>query len=417
MFRNIILITVLIANISLAQVISTTKIQKAEGIGIGSTRSEAVNEAIVEAIGQLTGVTIKKKTIVENLEVEDDQGGKLSLKYNAKINKYTSGKADSYKVLSVTKKNDGLYEAMVLVTNKKVTKKYKTPGLDKKKRRSIAILPPITNSNSYMISEQSFSPSQMSQTFSHELINSLTKTRKFNILDRDNINAYLAEKRVILSNNSSTDELLKLGQVISADYLIVIKISELTSNYDSNKKNIAASFNSGSSYNLNAIIEYRIIAMATRQIKWSSTINKTFSINANNPNDAKLKVSSLITKQITTELLENIYPIKVIKVENDQIFINQGSLKVGTQYNVFSLGKKLYDPYTKEYMGRSENQTGIIEVTRSIAKYSIAKLIEGNIKKSDICRIANNFSKEHLNPKDFGGIEKKDGGGVSLPFD
>lgn len=404
----------LISSTLFSEVIINKSVKTVEGVGIGFSRQEAVNNALAEACGQINGVHVTAQKFISDTTIETSNKAASEFIFNKKIKAITKGKVDSFNIINVSE-NEGKYEATVSVTKTIIEKNYKVPGLDNK-RRSIAILPPLTKNSLYTISDESFSASQISQTLSHELINSLTKTRKFNILDRDNINAYLAEKRVILDSNSSTDEILKLGKVISADYLIITKISQLSSNINNNKS-ITASFNTNSSYNINAIIEYRIITMATRQIKWSSTINQNYLISANNANEAKLKVSNLLAEQITTELLENIYPLKILKVNNEQIFINQGSLKIGTKYNVFTLGEKLYDPYTKEYMGRVEKQTGIIEITSSIAKYSIAKIIEGNVKESNICRLNNSLSSNNENPKDFGGIEKKEGGGVSLPFD
>lgn len=420
MLRKLFLISFLIATVSFAQVVTTTKVQKAKGTGVGSTRTEAVNEAIVEAVGQITGVKIRKKTIVENLEVEDDQGGKLSLKYNAKINKYTSGKADSYKILSVHKRNDSLYQAEVLVTNKKVTKEYRVPGY-KKNRRAVAIIPSYTSQGNYSILRSAKSSKNVSQRLTQELISSITQTRKFTVLDREANEAYRSEKAVIASRDAGKDELLKLGQVLGADYLLVTNLTELNISKDNSGSAIAA--NMSSSYKAFATVQYRIIAMASRQIKWSNTT--TYEFEPSGASDEQIYLDSLkkISQKITTELIENIYPIKIVNAQNGQITINQGSLAKGTQYEVYKLGKKLYDSYTKESLGRTEALVGKIEVIRSLPKYSVAKIIEGKAYKGNICRtIASNSGKssdyfDTPKEEDFGGIAKREGGGVDLPFD
>ncbi len=417
MLKKILLI-ILFSNYFLnAQVITLKNTTSKEGVGTGLSREEAVSNALSEAIGQINGVYISNKTITKNLSIESSNGDSLNFKYSNSINRITKGKVDSYKILDVIKNIDNMYEATVSVTKTKITKNYKVPGLDKKKRRSIAILPPITKNNSYYISGKEFSSRDTSNSLSHEIVNSITKTRKFNVLDRDNLNAYLKEKRVILNSDTSTEEILKLGKVISADYLLVTKIIQLATEKSNAKYNVAASFNSASKYNLATTIEYRIIAMATRQIKWSNTINQSITINANSEDQARLKVTQKLADKIKVELLENIYPVKILRVDKNDIYINQGSLEIGSKYNVFSMGEKLYDPYTKEYIGRAETQSGEIEVTRSIAKYSVAKYIKGTVKKSDVCRLKNIVSQNNLNPKDFGGIRTKESGGVSLPFD
>jgi len=402
-----------------AEVITNKKVITSMGEGTGTTRAESINNAIIEALGKIEGVEISKKTKMESLYVETSEGASAKLKYNGEISKITGGKVDSYQINYVNKDSEGLYNAQVEITKNKVTKIYRTPGIPPKNRRAIAIVPSYANQASYSILGDIKSASDASLKMTQELVSAITKTRKFTVLDREANSAYRNEKRVLTSNDASTDELLKLGQVLGADYLLVSNLTELS--VSKNNATAAIVANMKDSYKAYATIQYRIIAMATRQIKWSNTMSLEFEPNGNTIEQLYLNTLKLISQRVTTELMENIYPLKIVDVDAKKITINQGSLTVGQEYDVYRLGKKIYDSYTKESLGRSEEKVGKIKIVRTIPKMSIAEVIKGDVSKGDICRTStrSNSSTYFDNPTeaDYGGIQIKDGGGVVLPFD
>lgn len=419
MIKKIILVILLTITSSFTQVITTTKTYKAQGTGIGSTRAESVNEAIVEAVGQISGVRIKKKTIIENLEIEDDNGGKLSLKYNAKINKYTSGKADSFKILNLNKTNDGLYRATVLVTNKKVFKKYKTPGLNHNKRRSIAILPANLNRDIFYIMGERKTSITTNINLTQELLNSITQTRKFNVLDREESRAFYNEQNLLRSDNVQKDEALKLGNVLGADYLLLSSIKDINIGKEKANKYTAST---SDSYIASITVQFKIITTATRQVKFSNTRTYNFVPQGNSNKEIYYDVLIKISNKISTELIENIYPIKIVDSKAGNITLNQGNLTIGDRYEVYALGKKIIDSYTKESLGKKETKVGTIQIVRALPKYSIASIIEGKASKGNIVRSLYTSKKD--NDSDIynkigaeSDVEINNGGGVTLPFD
>jgi len=48
-----------------------------------------------------------------------------------------------------------------------------------------------------------------------------------------------------------------------------------------------------------------------------------------------------------------------------------------------SLGKELADPDTKEKLGRSETDIGVVEIVKVDTSVSTAKLLSGTLNKSD----------------------------------
>ena len=419
MLHKIIIFLFLTVTFSFSEIVTTSKVQRAQGVGIGVSRSEAVNEAIVEAVGQISGVRIKKKTIVENLEIEDDKGGKLSLNYNAKIDKYTSGKADSYKILNVNRTPDGLYKATVLVTNKKVTRKYKTPGYNKNKRRSIVVVPANLNSGHFNIMGEIKSSINTNINLSQELLNKITQTRKFNVLDREENRAFYNEQNIFKSESAHADEVLKLGNILGSDYILLTSIKDLAVEKENGSKYIT---NSSTSYSATVTVQFKVITTATRQVKFANTRNYQFEPMGNTLKQIYYDILGQVSSKITTELIENIYPIKVLKISNESVTLNQGNMETGTQFEIYKLGERLVDSYTKESLGRSETKTGVLEITKTMPKYSVAKILEGTAKKGYIIRslYSSSIKKESLIYEKIGkesDTEIKSSGGVVLPFD
>lgn len=416
MLLRILLISVLLFLFSNAQVITTKNVKRATGVGYGTTREDAVNNAIVEAVGQITGVKISKTAIKETLSIKNQDGKRLDMTYNGEIKKVTRGKADAYKILNVMEKGNGQFVAEVEVVNTKITRKYKTPGLNSN-RRSIVVVPAnFTNDNFTILGEVKSSRST-NINLSQELLNSITQTRKFNVLDREESRAFYSEQNIFKSEEANKDEALKLGNVLGADYLLLTSIKDINVGKKAANKYTATTEDS---YEASTTIQFKVITTATRQVKFANTRTYTFTPVGNTDKEIYYNVLSQISNNITAELMENIYPLQVIDMKNDEVTINQGNLTVGTKYEVFKLGKKMIDSYTKESLGRVENKVALIEIIHSLPKFSIGKIVEGKVQKGDIARTIYS-SQETIPEYDKVGKESdvkiSEKGGVSLPFD
>jgi hypothetical protein len=139
------------------------------------------------------------------------------------------------------------------------------------------------------------------------------------------------------------------------------------------------------SYSGSAQLDYKIILAATRQVKWSDSINLKFS-----DADIRAMLSKFgssqagITAQLADELaqkaLANIYPMRVVAVKGKTVVLNQGgkTLQQGDRLDVYFLGEELFDPYTKESLGQMEEKIAVVEVVRVNAKTTYAKVVDGD---------------------------------------
>lgn len=414
MFRYL-LILILCLNLY-AEVVTTTSVKTIEGQGVGLSRSEAVNSALIEALSQLNGVSLRQEKLVSDSSVESSKGDDYSYEYSNKIESITKGKVDSYKILEVNE-FDGKYEAKVKITNSKTTKSYKVPGLDAKNRRSIIVVPANFNYDTFNVLDEAKSSIETNIDLSQELLNAITQTRKFNVLDREENRAFYNEKNIIRSEDANKDELLKLGHVMGSDYILLTSIKNLIIEKEKANKYIAST---SESFKASVTVQFKVMVTATRQVKFSNTRTYNFTPKGNSGKEIYYNILSEISNKIAAELMENIYPLQVIEVAANEVTINQGNLIVGSKYEVFKLGKNLVDSYTKESLGSSESKTGVIEIIRVLPKFSVGKIVEGQTQKGDIVRSIYS-SQETVSEYQKVGRESNakisENGGVSLPFD
>ncbi len=76
---------------------------------------------------------------------------------------------------------------------------------------------------------------------------------------------------------------------------------------------------------------------------------------------------------------DDAFPIKVLKVEDDEVLINRGSesgILQNSYYAAWFLGEEVKDPDTGELLGREERKVGKVLVTQLQTKFSRAKIVE-----------------------------------------
>lgn len=365
--------------------------------GYGLTKPLAIQNALIEAVKQKNGAYVKSvkqlfrsnsKKYISNGE-DSASLNKMNSAMSQDVKVATAGFIDNYKVVDVIQ-NDGDYEAIIEI----LTVEYKAPGNSAHKRRKMVIVPSYTENLAFNVLNRTKTTKDVSYNLSQELTNAITQTRKFAILDRGNKNAYRGEKQVILSPSAHKDEVLKLGQVLGADYLVVSTIKEFKIAKET--KTIESIGQKVSKLKAFATVNYQILTMSTRQIKWSNTMDFEFQVKGNNDQQIYYNVMKKISRDLTNEIIENIYPIRIAKVSGNGDAILTQSAPLGTVYNVYSTGEKMFDPYTKEFLGYDEVKTGTIEINRSLAKVAYAKVLAGNIQKNSICRKAKNTKRKSV---------------------
>ncbi len=364
-----ILMAFLTISAATAAVETKTTTKTATGEGTGLTREEAVNNAIIEAIGKMSGVRISSQQLSATSVKSDNSGANISDHYAKTINKATKGRANSYEILDASE-TDGRWSATVEIKKTTTTKKYKTPGLSADSRRSITV---------FESSDARFRDSKLGQDLQQKIITELLNSRKFNVLDRDSGGYYEMEKAIIRSGDAASDEVYRLKNVLATDYILLFAIN------DTNIKSKTSNLTGKTKNTAEVLVDYRVLLFATRQIKFSNTLNMQINVKDDGGLETIKSITDQIAAKIASDILNAIYPLKIADINGEEVVFSQ-SVKEGESYECFSLGKAIKDSYTGETTGHIETKTGAVLITRSTPKLSYAKITEGSAKKGDVCR-------------------------------
>lgn len=236
-------------------------------------------------------------------------------------------------------------------------------------RYKLVVLPTqvnLTTQNMFPIS-----PSSLSSTLSHEITTALYETHRFDILAN--------EEPTIEQTSSSTP------QVEHANFYLQSTLNQLDS-----QEIVRMSSTTGQDITdkiITATILYQIIDAKSNKVVFSHSLNYQLQSTSYNEtlgtaiNNTLQSIANLMTKEIINE----IYPIRLLSADNNQIIIDY-PLSVGSQCQVMRLGKKIKDSYTDSLLGYTQSIVGKLQITDKTSVVSYAEVIDGEANKGDICK-------------------------------
>jgi TolB-like protein len=215
--------------------------------------------------------------------------------------------------------------------------------------------------------------------------NYFVQTKKFTILDRSFIEEVAKEQKIILDGKSPAIEMAKIGNEITADFILVgsvenfninEKVTKILSSDQEIIRNVASIY-----------MSYRLLDVATKQINYSNTIKYKIQVSKSSEKP-DTEIISKISKILGEEILFSIYPVLVEKVVNGEIYLGQGGNQFtkGEKYEIFQKGEKIIDSYTNEVIGSVETSIGLIEIVSVSTGYSKAKIFS---EKNNLPKIIN----------------------------
>lgn len=221
------------------------------------------------------------------------------------------------------------------------------------------------------------------------IIAQITQSRKFRVSNRDAKDQEAYEREVQRIMNSDTDnESAKLNKKIGADFILTGDILSL----NISKKQTSYYGEKFTSYHVSASVAYRMVELATMEVKWSNvvTINVPANIanqyvESNNGNYSELLsyLGKRFGKIISDQIIGAIYPLQVLKVSDAQVYFNQGGDRVikGNVYEVRQEGGVTIDPATGQHIVLDGKVLAKVRITDVMPKYSIGIVIDGSLSK------------------------------------
>ena len=330
----------------------------------------AIDKALLKALGQINPTVMNGSLSIQEFErvsVDNNQENYFySENYSKNINKYTEGIIESYNIVNSSASDTGGWDVEVSLT---IAKYALSPQTNRKR---IAVMPfRITDTRELIVKNQKVDKRRILGLLNQSLVTYLTQTRKFFVADRDFVDEIYSERNFIQNGDVPLTELSKLGNDLGVDLILVGVIEDF--NTQSTKKTFESMNKTFVSTKGIVEVSYRVIDVATRQIKYANLYlsdSGTTSINA----DTQMVTDAV--SSIGQDILFAIYPLRVEKIDGMKLYIGQGGnqLNVGDQYDVFMLGEQIKDTYTGETLGHIEKLIGIAEIENVTSKMSSANL-------------------------------------------
>ena len=382
--------------------------------GIGQSYEEALNNAFAEAISLVNGKNVQTKTIIQVLS-----GGSLPKEVAKDKDKWwflvdLLSDLNQLKETEETKKKKKDKKKDKKNSDKvKYSQKYLKELIDETKGgiKSYKIINKEINANGWHLIEVSAEVAffnlpkeamrvrmaafpfrlyeiegdygRFQRLLDQNINDYFVQTKKFTMLDRSFIEDVAKEQQIILDGKAPAIEMAKIGNEISADFILVGSVE----NFNINEKvtKILSSDQEIRRNEASIYMSYRLVDVATKQINYSNTIQYKIQLSQNSEKP-DTEIISKISKILGEEILFSIYPVLVEKVVNGEIYLGQGGSQFtkGEKYEIFQKGEKIIDSYTNEVIGNVETSIGLIEIVSVSSGYTKAKMFseENNLPKT-----------------------------------
>jgi TolB-like protein len=241
----------------------------------------------------------------------------------------------------------------------------------------------------------------LEREFSNQLINFLVKSRKFNVVNRTDIQKILDESKLTESEWAKPGQEKHIGQLLMADYLVTGAINRLE--FVNRRKFIKLTGETTNDINATFKFQFKITSIKSGKIVVAEQVTEKIT-----SRDVRKEVSASERKNWTLSdykdflfnravnkagnaILAGVYPVKIASANGRIVMLNRGlgaGILKGQIYEVFNQGEMVTDPDTGEVLGSNEEKVGSIRIIAVNARFSKGEIIkgEGRVLKGAICR-------------------------------
>lgn len=361
--------------------------------GMGVTPGAAINDALKTAIMQVNGTKVQATSaslqtyskVTGQLDVETADGSD-SIKATATVQgshfaesivSQSQGVVSAFKVvkLSAPKEKGGMFSADISAT----IAKFKAPAESGKIK--IVVAPLRSDKASFDIGGRAVPAAVVLGQLRQQLIDALTQSGRFTVLDRQFESELEGELDLITSGKAVNQDFAKMGQALTADLVWVGAVNEL--GYTRHARQLRTSDRELVSYSGGWSVSQRMINLATRQILQSGTIDGRAPSVAPTTMGSGIDADSVLqamrgemAKRTAEAILLQTFPISVVERDGTNVVLSQGgsSLVQGARYKLYLQGKEIKDPQTGQSLGNTETVCCDVLVSRVTPKLSYGVL-------------------------------------------
>ena len=350
--------------------------------GTGSTFEEARTSALQDAIMQVTGVTLDARTVQQlthQTQSSVDNGSQHQQTFtesslSKEVREKLRGYVNSYQLLDRQQLADGRLQVRLKVSIEKW--ELNVPAND---RRTLTVQ--AFDASTGVCFNNKLDAEAISTAAVDAIHSALTSTRKFAVLDRDG-EAYAAEREFLTKNpDVRPQELARIGNLKGSDYILSGKVRNLIIGQTKNKSSLNNTVFVDRYARADILFNVMLFADGQVQLSAPVKVNIRSGLAGKTCGEILTALMENGAKQIAEQTVATIFPPRVIEVNGQDILVNYGSpnFKVGQTYNIYAAGKIIYDPYTKEQLGRSEELIGQVTAVDVKPKFSILRMKQAQL--------------------------------------
>lgn len=356
--------------------------------GAGPTRNAAILDGLSLAVRQVNGVPLASVSLNSQGSLDYGQDGPNDFGItNETVLSITQGSVKSFAILSenqgAKEKDDTRNPGWRVNLNVEVNK-YK-PSAEAAMTK-VMVLSPRLKSRTFSIGDQTLGADEVATALRDQIGEVIGKSGRFAVIDRrfdDEINQELDQ---ISPGRSANQEIAKLGQRLTVDLLVIPEVKRLA--YVKSGRTLRYSGRELRSYSGGIEMTFHVVNVATGlklmsetyRVELPSTPPSVFGSQAVGLNNIRGYIADL-SNQFAKKLITDAFPVIVVKLSGKSMVLSQGQsmLDEGASYELVKMGEKITDPQTGSVIGRMEEPTGTVQITKAMDRMSFGLLLSGSI--------------------------------------
>tara|TARA_Y100001935_G_C17291016_1_gene503306 strand:- start:569 stop:1465 length:897 start_codon:yes stop_codon:yes gene_type:complete len=210
----------------------------------------------------------------------------------------------------------------------------------------------------------------------------LIKVGRFRVYERNKLEEVLREQGLQESLSGNNTQI----KIDGVDYLVYGAITDMSSEAKEVSTGGFASVRVSNRFG----VDIKIVDALSGEIRRAESIvavietgsgvaTKSFS-NIQADTNGLVEAQRIVAKRSAALLAESIFPIRVVDIFNDEIYLNYGDsiLSVGDRLKVIQEGREIIDQDTGLSLGSRQKVLGEIEIVSADSNLSIAKIIKND---------------------------------------
>jgi curli biogenesis system outer membrane secretion channel CsgG len=355
---------------------------KVTATGDGPTLTAAASRAVQLAIEQVNGKSVDASatTFQGGMAVALGNGSvDLSAAQFAElVTTHSRGAVTDFRVVNQSPRgSDGRYE----VTIEAHVAKFAANAAAQ--RLKVSLAPLRFASTTFVVDGRRVQAAEISRQIRESLIEALTQSERFAVLDRAFSADIEAELDRIAEGRAAHQDMARMGQQLAADYLLFARIDRFA--YNHHERELRTTDKRLVWHEGGATLSLRLVNAITGQVELANSVKielprtepTTLRTSVDVPGITEGLMRGL-SDEATREVVGRLFPITVVAVNGDQLVLSQGgkSLISGKRYEVVVRGQEIKDPQTGQSLGRMEQHCCVVLVTQVLPQMSYAQIVE-----------------------------------------